>query len=203
MPRHDQLRFSLGSNPAFCNCARPISPSGRVSILDPRLYGSPRAQQPNSHRGVADALLPGNFFNGVALQIVLEELTIGRPAPRQKPLQIDRIQINVRCCRNFHEWQLVVLASHHAAITIEGDRVHPSSDHAFVAELVYSFPSFGPGRLGSLPRAFASRAPRKQEPDGSIESMLVCFSIGFACHCFLVLLATVFALRCPHMFSTR
>src|SRR5579875_1981509 len=74
------------------------------------------------------------------------------------------------------------LASQHAAMHIESDRVHPGGDHVFMAKLRQSFPSLHPGGLRHVARQIPRHSPGDQEPDRELESALISLSVGFSGH---------------------
>ncbi len=94
-------------------------------------------------------------------QILLQKNSVAWAAEREDPCHINGSQINSNgLAAEFRQCLIQRFSSYQAAIQVKCDRVYPSDDHTFVAQLAQSLPASYPGSLCDLTCIVAPR-PRE------------------------------------------
>ncbi len=111
----------------------------------------PDTQHPHANASGSDAHLAGNLFRRVSFEAPLQQLAIALGAAFEQTVHLNLLDV--------HEVGRIDAIHRHGrfraelgAEQIPGNRIHPETDQAGIAQLVAMFPSASPGCLGNLLR---------------------------------------------------
>ncbi len=137
------------------------------AICQARANRAAGAQEPDPDRGWGNALLPCNLLRGPAIHLFLKERSVAGTAVAENLRRVQKGQIDSGLAAEFRQRLIAGFFLAPAPMVVEGNRVHPIHDRAFVAKLIQLLQAPQPGCLSELLGAIHRSATRAQEANRS------------------------------------